>query len=181
MKITTSQSYLQIKIEEEAAAVLERKREAEKVAAEVRLAYLRKHKLPTVGLSIIGQAEKVKRLGLLVTERAKTVTRKALKPEYKRYKDQEALNNYLKEADERDDIRTQKQAHNMDIFNLIDSMIPPKPISEPQLIFNTKTTTSSTATSYSGSYITITKIKRKKTEEFFNNNELIVEELPEII
>ena len=47
----------QIKIEEEAAAVLERKREAEKVAAEVRLAYLRKHKLPTVGLSIIGQAE----------------------------------------------------------------------------------------------------------------------------
>jgi hypothetical protein len=34
---------------------------------------------------------------------------------------------------------------------------------------------------YSGSSIIVTKINREKQAEFFNNNELIIEELPEII
>jgi len=166
-------------------AIMERKREGERIKlekeAEEKLAYLRKRKLPTVGLSIVGQAEKVKRLGLLVSEKAKTVTRKALKPEYKMYKDSIAIEKYLAEADQRELIYKQKQLEKIDILNLIDSMIPPKPISKPQTIFYSKTATTSKATLYSGSSIIVTKINREKQAEFFNNNELIIEELPEII
>ena len=67
--------------------------------AEEKLSELRKRKLPTVGLSIIGLAAKKQRLGELISEPAKTITRKALKPEYKRYKDSIAFENYLKDAD----------------------------------------------------------------------------------
>ena len=105
------------------------------------------------------------------------MTRRALKPEYKMYKDSIAIEKYLAEADQRE----LKQLEKIDIFNLIDSMIPPKPISKPHTIFYSKTAKTSKATLYSGSSISVTKINREKQAKFFNNNELIIEELPEII
>jgi len=98
-----------------------------------------------------------------------------------RIEKEKIIEKYLTEADQRELIYKQKQLEKIDIFNLIDSMIPPKPISKLHTIFYSKTATTSKATLYSGSSITVTKINREKQAEFFNNNELIIEELTEII
>lgn len=159
--------------------------------AEGKLSELRKRKLPTVGLSIIGLAAKKQRLGELISEPAKTITRKALKPEYKRYKDSIAIENYLKDADARQVIylKNKKNKGNVekdDLLSKINEMIiKPKIIPPNTQIFEKVTTANSEITNGSlfgtTSSITIIRTPRWKTIDFSEENEIEISSLEDII
>ena len=159
--------------------------------AEEKLSELRKRKLPTVGLSIIGLAAKKQRLGELISEPAKTITRKALKPEYKRYKDSIAIENYLKDADARQVIyfknkNNKEKVEKDDLLSKINEMIiKPKIIPPNTQIFEKVTTANSELTNGSlfgtTSSITIIRTPRLKTIDFSEENEIEISSLDDII
>lgn len=89
-------------------AALLKIRNAEMKAAADKLIELRKKKLPTVGISNIGMAAKVKKFGHLSLNRLTknhSEHRKVLKPLYKAYQNDIGILKYIEAADRREEVR----------------------------------------------------------------------------